>query len=120
MEFLLEIKKCSRKTVVCKQNECMHHVFLYCLSVKQMSPLIICPSSHCLSLGKSSSMVWAGLQGGGEEQEGKRHVWVSACHEQQCILLPAVQLVWVNVSIYGLLYCEVKNFENSDFISFVV
>lgn len=64
--------------------------------------------------------MWAGLQGGWEEQGGKRPVWVSACHEQQRIHIPAVQLVWVNVSIYDLSICEVKNFENSDFISFVV
>lgn len=32
--------------------------------------------------------------------------------------VPAVQLAGVNVSIYGSLYCKVKNFENSDFYFF--
>jgi len=34
--------------------------------------------------------------------------------------LPAALSVWAHGSIYGLLYREVKNFEKSNFISFVV
>lgn len=52
-------------------------------------------------LGENSRVRWAGLQGGWEEQEGRRVVWISACPQQQCVHKPAVQLVWVNVSVYA-------------------
>lgn len=42
-------------------------------------------------------------------------VWSCACHQHS----DACCAVWVNASIYGLSYCEVRNCENSESISFV-